>query len=88
MKFIHVAILALTPLCTLAMAQAPAPKAPAPAAVAPVVSKPPAKDEAKKEPTCEKKDMKNGKCPKVFPKAPKPTDKQLEDAKKKADTKK
>jgi hypothetical protein len=79
MKFISVALLAIMPM--FAFAQQPAPKEPVP-----VVKK----EEAKKapEPTCEKKEMKNGKCPKVFPKAPKPSDKQLEDAKKKAESKK
>jgi hypothetical protein len=80
MKFISVALLAIMPM--FAFAQQPAPKEPAP-----VVKKEDAK-KAPQEPTCEKKEMKNGKCPKVFPKAPKPSDKQLEDAKKKAESKK
>jgi hypothetical protein len=81
MKFIPVALVAALGVF-FALAQQPA------AATEPVAIV--KKEEAKKapEPTCEKKDMKNGKCPKVFPKAPKPSDKQLEDAKKKAEAKK
>lgn len=80
MKFISAVFLAIMPI--FAFAEQPAPKEPVP-----VVKKEEAK-KAPQAPTCEKKEMKNGKCPKVFPKAPKPTDKQLEDAKKKAEAKK